>query len=85
MATNKVTVKGEDIKIDVKTVKHEVNLDKVEYKVSLSRTGGQGAANNTLGGIPVEVLDAENGDLLTIDSNKWVNVRRTTITDGGNF
>jgi hypothetical protein len=69
---------------DRNTTKLEVN--KVEYSVSLSRTGGQGADNKTIGGVEVEpFVDLSEGDLLTVSNSKWINVKRTNVTDGGNF
>lgn len=64
---------------------YKVAVNKVEYKVSLSRTGGQGANSNTLGDLPVLLSDVQEGDIITISSNTWVNARRTNLTDGGNF
>jgi hypothetical protein len=66
---------------------NRVEVKKVEYKVSLSRTGGQGASNNgtILGGLAVLLNNVEEGDVLTIEGNQWVNTRRTNLTDGGNF
>ena len=37
------------------------------------------------GGYITEVIDPETGDLMTFSSNKWINVRRTDVSDGGNF
>lgn len=77
MATYKVIAERDTTKLEVK---------KVEYSISLARTGGQGADNRTLGGLEVQsITDGQEGDLLTIADNKWVNVRRATVTDGGNF
>jgi hypothetical protein len=78
MTTYKITSERETIKLDVK---------KVEYSVSLSRTGGQGAQgpDNGIGGFPVELNELTEGDLLTVASQKWTNTKRTNITDGGNF
>ena len=85
MSTYKVVTNGNDYKVNVDSVDHKVEVKKVEYKVSLSRTGGQGASNNDIGGLPISVSGVEEGDLLTVSSNQWVNTRRTNITDGGNF
>lgn len=61
-------------------------VNKVEYKVSIAKIGGQGADNSTLGGLQVApVTDPEDGDLLSLSGDTWVNVKRVTITDGGNF
>jgi hypothetical protein len=77
MATYKVIAERDTTKLEVK---------KVEYSISLARTGGQGADNKTLGGLEViPITEPQEGDLLTVASNKWINVRRTTVTDGGNF
>jgi hypothetical protein len=76
MATYKVTAESNTTKIEVK---------KVEYSISLARTGGQGAANTSFGGLEVSVTNPEEGDLLTVSDSRLINVRRATITDGGNF
>jgi hypothetical protein len=78
MTTYKITSESNSLKLDVK---------KVEYSVSLSRTGGQGAPGNTnaIGDIPVVLSSVGEGDLLTVNNQKWVNVKRTNVTDGGNF
>lgn len=77
MATFNITAAGTTAKLEVK---------KVQYKVSIARTGGQGADNSTLGGLQVApITDPREGDLLSLTGNTWVNVRRATITDGGNF
>jgi hypothetical protein len=76
MSTYRVITEKETTKLEVK---------KVEYSISLARTGGQGAANNTLGGVEFDINSIQEGDLITIVNNKWVNVRRMTVTDGGNF
>lgn len=39
----------------------------------------------TIGGYPIDLTDAEVGDILTFDGDEWINGRRETITDGGNF
>jgi hypothetical protein len=76
MATYKVIAERETTRLEVR---------KVEYNISLARTGGQGAANTNLGGLEFKFEDVQEGDLLTVAESKLVNVRRTTITDGGNF
>jgi len=77
MATYQVIAERDTTRLEVK---------KVEYSISLARTGGQGADNKSLGGLEVvPITDAQEGDLLTIASNKWTNIRRTNVTDGGNF
>lgn len=77
MATFNITAEGTAAKLEVK---------KVQYKVSIARTGGQGADNSSLGGLQVApITDPQEGDLLSLAGNAWVNVRRATITDGGNF
>ena len=37
------------------------------------------------GGYVTEVVNPETGDLMTFSTNKWINVRRTDVSDGGNF
>jgi hypothetical protein len=77
MTTYKVIAERETTRLEVK---------KVEYNISLARTGGQGADNKTLGGLEViPITDSQEGDLLTVSSNKWINIRRANVTDGGNF
>jgi hypothetical protein len=78
MTTFKLTSERDSIKLDVK---------KVEYSVSLSRTGGQGALgpDNIIGGIPVSLNGLAEGDLLIVAGQKWTNTKQTNITDGGNF
>jgi hypothetical protein len=73
-----VTSKNDTVKLEVK---------KIEYAISLARTGGQGAASTTtsIGGLDIETSNLSDGDLLTVSSHKWVNVKQTNITDGGNF
>lgn len=65
--------------------KYKVEVSKVEYKVSLARTGGQGAANTTFGGLDVVLDSPQEGDVLTVSSNTITNTARTNLTDGGNF
>jgi hypothetical protein len=78
MSNYKVTADATNIKLDVK---------KVEYAISLARTGGQGASGpaTSIGGLAIDTSDIGEGDLLTVSSQKWINVKRTNITDGGNF
>jgi hypothetical protein len=76
MATYKVIAQRDTTKLEVR---------KVEYNISLARTGGQGAANTNFGGLTTNIENPEEGDLLTVSNNQWVNVRRATVTDGGNF
>lgn len=77
MATFNISASGTAAKLEVK---------KVQYKVSIARTGGQGADNSSLGGLQVApITDPQDGDLLSLSGETWVNVRRVTITDGGNF
>ena len=39
-----------------------------------------------IGGYESEILDPEVGDIITFSSdNKWINIRRTDVSDGGNF
>lgn len=38
-----------------------------------------------IGGFPVNVSNLQAGDHLEFNSTEWVNVNKTTITDGGNF
>jgi hypothetical protein len=48
--------------------------------------GPQGpAGENFIGGLPIEMSNILDGDLITVLENKWVNVKRETISDGGNF
>jgi hypothetical protein len=81
-----VTSNSDTIKLDVKPVEQKLNVTKVEYAVSLARTGGQGSpGGTTIGGLPIAIEDISEGDLLTVNSQRWINVKRTNITDGGNF
>jgi hypothetical protein len=76
MATYRVIAERDTTKLEVR---------KVEYSVSLSRTGGQGASNTNFGGLEFEFAEIGEGDLITVVDNKWTNVKRMTVTDGGNF
>jgi hypothetical protein len=77
MTTFKISAEANSTKLEVK---------KVQYKVSIARTGGQGADNSSLGGLQVApITDPQEGDLLGLSNNTWVNIRRSSITDGGNF
>jgi hypothetical protein len=40
---------------------------------------------STFGGYVADVKDPQNGDVVTFKDSKWINVRRTEISDGGNF
>ena len=73
-------------RITTDAIGQKIEVNKIEYKVSLARTGGQGAANTVLGGLPLEFTDPSEGDLITVSADsKWVNVARSNVTDGGNF
>ncbi len=39
----------------------------------------------TLGGYPVAITAPGNGDVLSFGSGNWVNEKRETLVDGGNF
>ena len=48
--------------------------------------GPAGAAGGTLDQLSnVQIVSAQNGDLLRYNANKWTNVNETQVTDGGNF
>lgn len=86
MTTYKVSTNSDNIRLDVQKVEQKLSIEKLEYSVTLARTGGQGAAGGyEIGGLPVVTQDIETGDLLTVANAQWVNVKRTNITDGGNF
>ena len=50
--------------------------------------GPQGPAGTDGGSLDqlsnVQIVSAQNGDLLRYDANKWRNVHEANITDGGN-
>jgi hypothetical protein len=47
--------------------------------------GASGAAGGTLDQLNnVQIVSAQNGDLLRYNANKWTNVSETQVTDGGN-
>jgi hypothetical protein len=47
--------------------------------------GASGAAGGTLDQLSnVQIVSAQNGDLLRYNANKWTNVSETQVTDGGN-
>lgn len=40
----------------------------------------------TIGGLAIQITNPTPGDLLALgNANKWTNVPKTEITDGGNF
>ena len=48
--------------------------------------GESGATGGTLDQLSnVQIVSAQNGDVLRYDANKWKNVNENNITDGGNF
>ena len=48
--------------------------------------GVQGpSGNESIGGYPVNIEDAQNFDALMFVNNQWVNIPQTEIADGGNF
>ena len=51
--------------------------------------GPQGPAGSDGGSLDqlsnVQIVSAQNGDVLRYDANKWKNVNENNITDGGNF
>jgi hypothetical protein len=48
--------------------------------------GASGAAGGTLDQLSnVQIVSAQQGDLLRYSSNKWTNVNESQVTDGGNF
>jgi hypothetical protein len=51
--------------------------------------GPQGPAGTDGGNIEqlanVQIVSAQNGDVLRYDANKWKNVNELNLTDGGNF
>jgi len=86
MSNINVTSKNDTIKLDVKPITQKLEVNKVEYSISLARTGGQGATGGmVIGGLPIITDEIGEGDLLTVNSQRWINVKRTNITDGGNF
>lgn len=40
---------------------------------------------NSIGGYGFEVTDLASGDVLSFGGEAWVNARRASLTDGGNF
>jgi hypothetical protein len=47
--------------------------------------GASGAAGGPLEQLSnVQIVSAQNGDLLRYNANKWTNVSETQVTDGGN-
>jgi len=48
--------------------------------------GQSGVAGGTLEQLSnVQIVSAQNGDVLRYDANKWKNVNEIQLTDGGNF
>jgi hypothetical protein len=48
--------------------------------------GPPGPAMSTIGGLGIELTNPTPGDLLALgNANKWTNVPKIEITDGGNF
>lgn len=57
-----------------------------EDKFNIITEGVQGPPGPSgFGGYVTEVVNPETGDLMTFSTNKWINVRRTDVSDGGNF
>jgi hypothetical protein len=52
-------------------------------------TGAQGVPGvpgpNEIGGLPVQLTNPMNGDILAIGVNSVVNISAPSLTDGGNF
>lgn len=57
--------------------------------VEVAAAGPQGppgpSGGSTIGGHPVVVTSAQNGDLLGFNGTSWYNRADTDVTDGGNF
>ncbi len=67
---------------DTSTAHTLVRVGGVTYRATVPSLG-TGAA--TLGGYPVNVAGVSDGDVLSFGAGNWVNEKRETLVDGGNF
>ena len=58
-----------------------------EQPAEIISEGVQGPPGpTTIGGLAIQITNPTPGDLLALgNANKWTNVPKTEITDGGNF
>lgn len=65
-----------------------VHINGVEFDGShdITISGGSGSSTG-IGGFPVNVTHADDGDILVFNgtASAWVDVAKTDILDGGNF
>jgi hypothetical protein len=80
---NAVTVKVSPVAsqiVQVTTVPNQI----VQINRGVSGPSGP-AGPNDIGGYPINVTSPQNLDALMFQSNAWVNIPQTEISDGGNF
>lgn len=57
-----------------------------EEKFNVITEGIQGPPGASgVGGYDADIISPQVGDLLSFSSNKWINIRRVDVSDGGNF
>lgn len=80
---NAVTVKVSPVAnqiVQVTTIPNQI------VQINRGVQGAQGPAGpNNIGGYPINVSSPQNLDALMFQSNAWVNIPQTEISDGGNF
>ena len=64
----------------------KVEVTPVPKQIIQINRGVQGASGNSkIGGYPVNIIDAQQYDVLMFGVGEWVNTPQTEVTDGGNY
>lgn len=64
----------------------KVEVTPVPKQIIQINRGVQGAPGNSeIGGYPVNIIDAQQYDVLMFGVGEWVNTPQTEVTDGGNY
>lgn len=78
--TNDVILTQDDISVVV--------IDAENFILSVGEQGPAGPAGGgggAIGGFPVQPAGLTIGDHLEFSGSNWINVAKTTLSDGGNF
>ena len=77
---NVSTTSGNTVQVKVTPLPDQI------VQINRGVQGPQGPAGaSTIGGYPAVITNPQNLDALMFQSNTWVNIPQTEISDGGNF